>query len=195
MEPIYTSVFISTHEVKFIPAGNITTIDRFKRLHAIKAGIDEGKSDNAIADELGMSLAAVKKNKKYLKDLAVSDLTSEEISEKRQEIYLELLEMTDEVKTLLEDWKGREGSSAADIRRWIVSWLEIVQLKAKLLGLDNVKKDTLSAYAQINQLNQYTNPGKIDRKAGEKLAAMLKSQHERKVKDKYIEIAGDEDKV
>ena len=162
-----------------MPAGNITTVDRFNRLFQIKALVDEGKTDNQISEELGMSLPSVKRNIKYLDDLAVADLTSKEVGEKRGEIYVELVEATEEAKKLFEKYREENDSVAA--KRFFSSWLESIQLRMKLYGLDSLK---VESYTQINQLNQYSDiSDKIDMEAGVRLADMIKRKHEQKLKE------------
>ena len=165
-----------------MPAGNITTVDRFNRLFNIKALVEEGKTDNQISEELGMSIPAVKRSMKYLEDLAVADLTSREVGEKRGEIYVELVEATDEAKKLFEYYRDNNDSVAA--KRFFSSWLESIQLRMKLYGLDSLK---VEAYTQINQLNQYADiPDKIDMVAGARLADMIKRKHEQKLKEQIL---------
>jgi len=187
---------------------NISGADKFKRLYHIKEAIDEGKSDIQIAEELGMSLRAVQRNKSYLKDLAVADLTNKEISAKREELYLELLEATGEIRELFNFYKdpkicpicngekvitisekmipcelcNKKGfiHSPKEARRFYDAWLEAVELRAKLYGLDTMKVDSL---VQLNQFNQYNSiPDVIDTESGKALASMIKDGHESKLK-------------
>ena len=165
-----------------MPAGNITTVDRFNRLFQIKAFVEEGKTENQIAEELGMSLPSVKRNIKYLDDLAVADLTSKEVGEKREEFYIELVEATEEAKKLFEKYRDDNDSVAA--KRFFSSWLESIQLRMKMYGLDSLK---VESYTQINQLNQYSDiPDKIDMEAGIRLADMIKRKHEQKLKEQIL---------
>lgn len=166
-----------------MPAGNVTYLDRFKRLQAIRDLKEEGKSDQEIADEIGMSLVAVKRNVKYLDDLAVSDLTSKEIAAKRQELFLELSEATNEAKALFEKYRDNTSSSSTDIKRWFMAWLESIEAKAKLYGLDNLKVDNL---IQVNTQNNYE-VVKDSLPAGvkEKIARTLITEHEAKLREKY----------
>jgi len=188
---------------------NISGADKFKRLHNIKEAIEEGKSDTEIAKDLGMSLRAVQRNKTYLKDLAVADLTNKEISAKREELYLELLDATGEIRELFNFYKepqicpickgtktvtvGEEKTIPCNLchskgfihfpkeaRRFYDAWLEAVELRAKLYGLDTMKVDSL---VQLNQFNQYNSiPDVIDAESGKTLADMIKDKHESKLK-------------
>ena len=191
---------------------NISGADKFKRLHNIKEAIEEGKSDTEIAKDLGMSLRAVQRNKTYLKDLAVADLTNKEISAKREELYLELLDATGEIRGLFNFYKepqvcpickgsktvtivGDKGEKTTpcnlchskgfvhfpkEARRFYDAWLETVELRAKLYGLDTMKVDSL---VQLNQFNQYNSiPDVIDSESGKALADMIKDKHESKLK-------------
>jgi len=190
---------------------NLSTIDKFKRLHYIKEAIDEGKTDIQIAEELGISLRAIQRNRKYLKDLVVADLTNKEIAEKREELYLELLEATTEIRGLFDFYKDpqvcpickgvktitiivkkEERSTPCtlcrstgvihfpkDARRFYDAWLEAIEMRAKLYGLDTMKVDSL---IQLNQFNKYTIPDTIDATSGKILAETMKEQHENKLK-------------
>lgn len=191
--------------------GNISGIDKLKRLHHIKEAIDEGKTDIQIAEELGISLRSIQRNRKYLKDLAVADLTNKEIAEKREELYLELLEATTEIRGLFDFYKTPQvcpickgtktilikkknvekyvpcslcnGKGVVhfpkDARRFYDAWLEAIEMRAKLYGLDTMKVDSL---IQLNQFNKYTIPDTIDATSGRILAETMKEQHENKLK-------------
>jgi len=187
---------------------NISGADKFKRLYHIKEAIDEGKTDIDIAKELGMSLRAVQRNKSYLKDLAIADLTNKEISAKREELYLELLEATGEIRVLFDFYKEpkicpickgekviiiNEKTTPCTLchskggihfpkeaRRFYDAWLEAVELRAKLYGLDTMKVDSL---IQVNQFTQYNSVSDvIDVESGKALADMIKDKHESKLK-------------
>jgi predicted transcriptional regulator len=166
-----------------LPAGNISSVERFKRLHEIKAYSEEGKTDNEIAKLTGMSIMAVKRNKKYLEELSVADLTSEEIGKKRGEIYVELVEATLEAQKMFE--KYRDSGEPNHAKKFFSSWLEAIQMRARLYGLDNIKADS---YLQINQqFNAPIVPDRIDVEVGERIAKMLKDSHENKIRKTYEE--------
>ena len=118
-----------------MPAGTISIAERHKRLTAIKELAESGKSDANIAEELGISLTTVKRNKKYLEELNLSDLTPEKIAEKRAEIELELIEAIGEAKAQFETNKDKYKAA----RSWFISWMDAVKLKMQLYGLDSVK--------------------------------------------------------
>lgn len=189
---------------------DLTHVDKLKRLHKIKELVEEEKSDTEIAKTLGMSLRAVQRNKVYLKELEVADLTNKDIAEKRKELYLELLEATEEVKELFnfyktpkicpickgtgvlnaeDDDKKTKGCtlcngkcvihSPKDAKRFYDAWIEAIEMRAKLYGLDTMKVESL---VQLNQFNQYNIPDKVDTESGEILANMIKNQHEKKLK-------------
>jgi len=159
-----------------MPRGNLTTEERFRRLHEIRELVEEGLTDYEISEKTGIALASIKRNKKYLEDLAVADLTSKEISEKRGELYMELLEATLEAKKMFE--KYRDAGKATFAKSFFSSWIEALDMRAKLYGLNNIKMDS---FTQINTVNYQHEPDKIDYVAGEKLADMLKKSHERKL--------------
>ena len=196
---------------------NITKIDTLKRLHAVKSLIDDEKTDFEIAETLGMSLRTVQRNRKYLSDLAVADLTNNEIAQKREELYLELLEATNDIRQLFEFYrdaklcpickgegvvnyktKNKQGIESPaqrgcgvcngkgvlhfpkDAQRFFSSWLEAIDMRAKLYGLDTMKVESLT---QLNQFNQYNSvPERLDGESGRLLADMLKKNHEDRLK-------------
>lgn len=164
-----------------LPAGNISSVERFKRLHEIKNYAEDGKTDNEIAKLTGISIMAVKRNKKYLEELSVADLTSKEIGEKRSEIYLELVEATDEAKLMFEKYKL--SNEPAHAKKFFSGWLEALQMRARLFGLDSIKAES---YLQINQqFNTPVVPDKVDFAVGERIAKLLKDSHENKVRQTY----------
>ena len=89
-----------------MPAGNITDAERVKRLMEIKPLVDEGKTDPEIAEKMGMSLMAVKRQRKYLEELRKADITDEEIAEKRAELWVDLDDLALEAKAIFEKHKS-----------------------------------------------------------------------------------------
>uniref|UniRef100_A0A6H1ZLR9 Putative DNA binding, helix-turn-helix domain containing protein n=1 Tax=viral metagenome TaxID=1070528 RepID=A0A6H1ZLR9_9ZZZZ len=160
-----------------MPAGTVNTLERFKRLHEIRDLIEEGKSDQDIAETLGMSLQTIRRNKKYLDDLSVADLTAKEISEKRGELYLELIEAAKEAQDAYHEYRTLEKPTAA--KMFFSSWIQTIELRAKLFGLDSMK---LENFTQINTQVNLAEPEKIDIESGRKLADMLKKAHEASLK-------------
>jgi len=162
-----------------MPSGNISTVDRFKRLMDIKELLEQGKSQSEIAKETGMALTTVQRSIKYLDELSTCDLSASQISAKRAEIYMEALEATEEAKQMFVKFKNEAKPLAA--RSWFLSWLDALKLRMTLYGLDNVK---IGTFTQINQQFNTVEPDKIDVVAGRKLADMLKKQHEEKLVEK-----------
>ena len=157
-----------------MPSGTVSIVDRHKRLTAIKELSDDGKSNAEIAEELGISLTTVKRNKKYLEELSLSDLTPDKIAEKRAEVELELIEAIAAAKEQFENHK----ESYKVARSWFLSWMDAVKLKMQLYGLDSVK---FESFTQINTLNQYVEPDTIDVATGDKIAKLLKRTHENRI--------------
>jgi len=162
--------------------GDLTTVDKVKRLEKIKELVEEGKTQKQIAEITGIPQITVHRNVKYLENLKVSDLTTKEIAEKRSELYVELLEATLEAKDLFLKYKRQE--DALNTRRFWTAWVEAINARAKLYGLDNIKTDNL---IQINQQNNYLQEEKVDAATGEKIANALKAAHETKVRAKLEE--------
>ena len=88
-----------------MPAGNITDAERVKRLMEIKPLVDDGLSDNQIAEKTGFALMTVKRQRKYLEELRKADITDEEVAEKRAELWIDLDELAVEAQTIFEKHK------------------------------------------------------------------------------------------
>lgn len=162
-----------------MPSGNISTVDRFKRLMDIKELLEQGKTPMDIARDTGMALATVQRSIKYLDELSTCDLSASKISEKRAEIYMEALEATEEAKKMFTKFKDESKPLAA--RSWFLSWLDALKLRMTLYGLDSVK---VGAFTQINQQFNAVETDKIDAESGRKIADMLKKKHEAKLLEK-----------
>lgn len=123
-----------------------------------------------------MALTTVRRNLKYIDDLSTSDLTASQVSAKRAELYLELVEAAKEAQELFHNNKVEKPQTA---NTFFIRWLDSIKLRMQLYGLDNVKIDS---FTQVNQqFNNYT-PEKIDAVAGRKLADIIKKKHEDKLK-------------
>jgi len=162
-----------------MPSGNVSVVDRYKRLMDVRELIDQGKSTAEIAKETGMALQTVQRSLKYLDELSTCDLSASQISAKRAEIYMEALEATSEAKNMFTKFKGEDKPLAA--RSWFISWLDALKLRMTLYGLDNIK---VGAYTQINQQFNAVEPEKIDIDSGRRLAALMKKTHETKLMEK-----------
>uniref|UniRef100_A0A6H1ZSU6 Uncharacterized protein n=1 Tax=viral metagenome TaxID=1070528 RepID=A0A6H1ZSU6_9ZZZZ len=160
-----------------MPAGTVSLVERYQRLHQIKDLLDEGKEPQDIANELEIPVITVKRNIKYLSELNISDLTPEKIGAKRAEIELELIGAAEEAKKLFDDAKLEIDSITT--RRFFVSWLEAIKLRMQLYGLDNYKIENLT---QINQFNQYREPDRISSSIKEKIANAIIDGHENRKK-------------
>jgi len=159
-----------------MPAGNITAVERVRRLNSIKELLDKETAPDEIAKELGMTRRAVDRNIKYLSELNVSDLTTDQIAEKRRELYVELLEAAAEAKELFDKYK--EVDRPVDAKRFFAAWMDTILMRQKLYGLDSIKMDNLT---QVN-VNQYIQPvDKIDYNIADRISKMLKESHEKKV--------------
>lgn len=187
--------------------GNITDVERVKRLAIIDKLTSEGKTDHEISQETGWSIMSIKRGKTYLEDLQKADLTSVEVGQKRAELYIKLSEAEAEAKALFFEYKeplicpkcngtGREkenedgsvflcvdckgfGSSARplDTNRFHKEWLETIDRMMKLYGLDNVKSEKLT-------INQQYNIGmeqeKFPAETVDKIAKIVIEGHEKK---------------
>jgi hypothetical protein len=153
--------------------GNVSTVDRMKRLLEIKSMIEEGKNENEILQATGMSRMAYYRNKKYIEELSIAQVDATEIADKRSELYLEAVEAAVEAREMFEKTKGISKNSNA--RMWFISWLETINLRMKLYGLDSIKVDSLT---QINNNIQVIEPDKVNAVDGDRIAAIIKKAHE-----------------
>lgn len=158
-----------------MPAGNISAVDRHQRLVKIQELKKDGYKDTEIAEELGMGLTTVKRNLVYLKDIAVSDLTPEDRGKKRAELDIALKEVALEAMEQYRYWRDEKPGSA---RSFLLLVKDTYMDMAKIFGLDTHKVDN---FTQINQLNQYDTPDKVDREVGRKIADAIKRKHEERV--------------
>lgn len=204
----------------------ITNEERARRLGEIKKLQDDGQTDYAISEKLGLPIQTVKREVKYLDILSKGDISPEELAGKRSELYLELVDATEEAKKLFDLYKNptmcpvcdgfgyvevkskfiKAGvpydvgdkypcvqckglgaiQRAADADRFFKSWLEAIDKKAALFGLNNVKSEGFTVNQQFNSLDM-TGIEKVTGKAA-RLVNDLKNtiikQHEDKLKEK-----------
>lgn len=160
-----------------MPAGNINTVDRIKRLNDMKKLIEENKTNAEIAEETGMSMPTVRRNRKYIEELSVSDLTPQDIGEKRSEIYLELLEASELAKQHYQDLLADRPSTA---KNFFITWLKTIEMRMQLYGLDNVKSDN-----NLTQINNYigVEKEKVNSDAAKRIRDSIIKDHEVKVKE------------
>jgi hypothetical protein len=160
--------------------GNISHVDRSKRLQEIKSLTEDGLNDQEIADKTTLPIQTVKRYQKYLKELALSDLTPEQIAEKRSEIYLELLEAGEKAKKLHDKYEIEEGKGTT-ARGYFYIQLKTIELKMRLYGLEKIEPTV-----QVNTQNIYnTEPEKVDHSDAIKIADILKSSHEKRLKENF----------
>lgn len=137
-------------------------VDRTRRLIDVNRLVLEGVSTKDIAKKLDINLQTAQKFVKYLDKLAVSELSSEEVGQRRSEIDLEYIEAIEEAKKLFFRYKdpeiGEDGTIIRDAKpsiaeKFLERWTTILQQRAKLYGLDNIKIE----HTQFNQFNTQQN--------------------------------------
>lgn len=77
-----------------------------------------------------------------------------------------------------------------DANRFLITWAEILERKAKLFGLDNIKSENIINFNQFNSNQYISDPMKITgdtRKIADKLVNMIKDNHEANVKERNEE--------
>ena len=196
-------------------AGNITQIDRLKRMVQVRDLVETGLSDSKIALKLGMELTSVKRTIIYIKELAKAELTSKEISAKRAELYLETSDAASEARKLFDkfkEWmpcKMCEGSGftlftkkdkeikkpctnckgmggfirTGDAKKFYDAWMDAIDRRMRLYGLDNVKGGDVIINPQTNNL--YVPQDKVDSVTAGKLSKIIKGNHEQRIQEKY----------
>ena len=163
---------------------NITAVERTQRLLEVKDLLDQGITEPAaISKKIGLSLDAVRRNIRYLDDLAVSELDPVQMAEKRKELYVELIDAASEARKMFDKYKELT-DGGVNAKRFFDSWMETIKIRQNLFGLDSVKIDSLT---QINTVNQYTPVDKIDCRIGERITKAIKSDHESKLRIKDSE--------
>jgi len=157
-----------------MPAGNISATERMKRIYEIKELTEAGMSPAQVSNELGMSLEAVKRNIKYLRELETSLLDPELVMAKRVELDNALLEAVEEARNMFFELKGKGDIKLA--RSFHQRWTETLMNRAKLYGLDTIKVENIT---QVNtQNNVFTEDVKLDKKTLDKIINSIVGSHE-----------------
>ena len=159
----------------------------------VKERIEQGKSDNEIANELGVTLGAVKRTIKYIEELSQSALTTEEIRTARFEVDNQFVEAEAEARKLF--YEALQGYPVTDkdgnnifkpdgtilkkidrnaIEKFHRLWTETSMKRAIIYGLDKIKQDN---YVQVNnQTNNYVDDVKLSKGLLDKIADQIVSQ-------------------
>jgi len=176
-----------------MPSGSLSAVERIKLLSEVKELVEQGKSDNQIANELGVTLGAVKRSIKYIEELSQSVLTTEEIRTARSEVDNQFLEAEEEARKLFYealqgypviDKNGSEvlkedGTLLRKIDRGLVEkfhrlWTETSMKRAVIYGLDKIKQDN---FIQVNtQNNNYVDDIKLSKSLLDKIADQIVEQ-------------------
>jgi len=188
--------------------GRISDQERLRRLNDLQAYEEDGLGVSEIAEKTGMSIMAIKRLKAYREGLMKADLTPEDLSEKRGEFFLEFTEASVEAKDLFLMYKlpvecplckgtcivkvkeveklcrSCKGlgylHNTSDAVKFLKVWVEIIEKKASLFGLDNVKFDVLNQQFNFGK-ELYSAPIKLSGEAlrmSERLAKRIIVDHE-----------------
>ena len=117
----------------------LTKADRFRRLSEIRNLLEDGKTAHEISKELGLPILTVKRNIKYLDELAIAEISPQELANKRSELYIELVEAASEAKSLFDKYK--EDGQSLEVKRFFDMWLDTIKIRASIYGLDSFKAD------------------------------------------------------
>ena len=161
--------------------GSPTKVDKIRLLNEIKRCVDEGKPNSQIAEELNVSLACVRLNKKFLVELASENLTPDILGSKRSELYIDLLYATQEARDLFE--KYRDSGDGINAKRFLDVYIQSVIERARLYGVYSSAEAGVTINQQFNNFVQDTVSGSD----AAKIAAILKDTHERTVEAKFKE--------
>ena len=131
-----------------MPKGNVTQVERLNRQIKIKELLEKNMSPQDIADEIGMSIEAVKRNIKYLEDVNVSLLSPEEVEFRRKEANDEVDKACETARELIDICK--ENMDMLNAKKFHDSWLAAIKLKAELYALKDIKVETVVNNTQIN---------------------------------------------
>lgn len=77
-----------------------------------------------------------------------------------------------------------------DANRFLITWAEILERKAKLFGLDNIKSENIINFNQFNSNQYVSDPMKISgdaRKQADSLIKIIKENHEKNVRERNEE--------
>jgi hypothetical protein len=159
-----------------LPAGNITQIDRNKRMADIQRLLGDGKSANEISREMDIPLPTVQRNITYVEDLAVTDLTPEVQAEKRQEIYTELLEISAKAKAAFDKYIDDKPGTA---KQFLSSWMTALDKRANLFGLS---QNNYEIQTQVNTLNVAPVTDVISQEDADRISKALIAKHENTVR-------------
>lgn len=158
---------------------DITTVDKVVRLSKIQELVDDGKDETEISKELDIPISTVRKNVKLLDEISVVELSPTERGKRRSALYIELQEAADEAKELFRTNSQDKNTQAA--RSYFKSWLETIEVRMRLLGLEGPSNKVNN----MTQINQYMNPvlpDRVSKVVGDRIAGLLKKEHEEKVK-------------
>ena len=197
---------------------SISDADRVRRLREIEKCNQEDMTNNAIAKKLSLPIETIQRCQKYLETLGQADITPEVLSKKRSELYLELVEATEEAKILFNLYKSPQSCmfckgtgeitktvkkeevavtcgfckgnglvhKTKDAERFLKAWVEVIEKKAKLYGLDNVKTET--TFQQFNFDNREYVPDKMPgnlKSQTKRIADKIKESYEKKLKREH----------
>ena len=154
----------------------MNSLARLHRLQKIRDLLEKEYTEEEISNELSVSVRTVQRLKKDLRAMQMSDLTPLEVTEKRAEVYLDLIECIVEAKTRYEECVGKKDNKYAKL--FLETWINTIMKKAKLFGLDKVAPNTA---IQINTVT--TTPRQVDPIVGMEISKDIKSAHEGEYSD------------
>lgn len=154
----------------------ITEEERYRRLELIKERIDDGYTQEQISEELGIPVATVNRNVKYLKNLANADIKPADVAEKRAEIWLRLGWIIENTK---EDYNRYKQTKPKIARECLITQISAIKLQAMIYGL--IMK---GEGVQVNQQFNERPIEKINPAIGDKIAKDLIRQHEDSMRKK-----------
>lgn len=159
---------------------SISTVDRFSRFLDVYRLDDGTRTVQEIADELDVPHKTIANIKRYIKELLEHGISPEALNDKRVEFYLEYCEAGAEAKSLFEKYRDAD-ANAVDIKRFLTSWIEIIDKKAKLYGLEGTRVGEININTQVNQMNSSVD--QVESRVQKRIAEVMKEEHEKKLKE------------
>ena len=136
-----------TNDKKEEFSGQVTLPKKIQRMLKVKELLDKGKKYEEIAKELGCSIATISLDKKYLNQIAISDLTGQDIAKIRSDLFLELTAIEQLAMVEFEKHRDKDPKVA---KGYLVAAKETIESKARMFGVLEIKTPDTIINQQIN---------------------------------------------
>ena len=154
--------------------GRVSLVDSIIRLKKISELVDDGKTSKEISKEMDVSLYIVERNRSYLNNLQIADLTKEDIAKKRSILYIEMETVEAEVRKHLDALKDAKEKKYSTIKSYLEFWKSIIDSKARMYGVLEIKTDLVFN----QQINVSAVKDELDNSSREAIAKAMIKNHE-----------------